>query len=73
MKQSPPLKGKRVRGYRIHFFRGSGYHPPSSTTPLMWREGPPETEWQQVINDPTIQHAWMIQSGRKMRQFQQGG
>lgn len=70
MRQASSSKGKRVRGYRIHIFRGSDYHPPSYTTPTMWREGPPVAEWQQVLNDPTIRHAWMIQSGRKMREFQ---
>jgi hypothetical protein len=62
--------GKRVRGYAIHVFRGAGYHPPSYTTPLLWKETPPVQEWQSVINDPTIQQAWMIESGRKMKEFQ---
>jgi hypothetical protein len=61
---------RRVRGYRIHDFRGAPYHPPSFTTPFMWRASPPEAEWRRVIDDPTTQHAWIIQSGRKMRQFQ---
>jgi hypothetical protein len=62
-------KGRRVRGYRIHVFRGTG-HPPSYTTPLMWRESVPLDEWQCIIADPTTQHAWIIQSGRKMHQFE---
>jgi hypothetical protein len=62
-------KGRRVRGYRIHVFRGTG-HPPSYTTPLMWRERVPLEEWQRIIADPTTQHAWIIQSGRKMRAFE---
>jgi hypothetical protein len=59
-----------MRGYRIHVFRGAGHHPPSYTTPLIWRESAPLTEWQRIIADPTTMHAWIIQSGRKMRQFQ---
>ena len=66
----PSLHTRRVRGYRIHVFRGAQYHPPSLTTPFMWREQPPLAEWEQVIRDPATQHAWIIQSGRKMRQFQ---
>jgi hypothetical protein len=62
-------KGRRVRGYRIHVFRGTG-QPPSYTTPHMWRESVPLDEWQRIIADPTTQHAWIIQSGRKMRQFE---
>lgn len=61
---------KRVRGYRIHVFRGAGYQPPSLTTPLMWRESPPLEEWQRAITDPATRQAWIIQSGRKMKQFQ---
>lgn len=70
MKHSPQPKGKRVRGYRIHIFRGTGYQPPSFTSPLMWRESPPIDEWQQVTNNPSTQQAWIIRSGRKMKQFQ---
>lgn len=62
-------KGRRVRGYRIHIWRGAQYHPPSLTTPLMWHESPPLYEWQRVIADPTTTKAWMIQTGRKMKQF----
>jgi hypothetical protein len=62
-------KGRRVRGYRIHVFRGAG-QPPSYTTPLMWCEGVPLDEWQRIIADPSTQHAWIIQSGRKMRQYE---
>ncbi|HEY6411602.1 MAG TPA: hypothetical protein VIY29_29440 [Ktedonobacteraceae bacterium] len=70
MRQAIHAQGKRVRGYRIHIWRGSQCQPPSMTTPLMWREGPPVDEWQRVINDPTTQRAWIIQSGRTMQQFQ---
>ena len=66
----PSTNTRRVRGYRIHVFRGAQYHPPSHTTPFMWCEQPPLAEWEQVIRDPTTQQAWIIQSGRKMRQFQ---
>ena len=62
--------GRRVRGYRIHVFRGSGFHPCSYTTPLMWRESVPLAEWQAIIADPSTQHAWIIQSGRKMAAYQ---
>ena len=62
--------GRRVRGYRIHVFRGSGFHPCSYTTPLMWRESVPLAEWHAIIADPSTQHAWIIQSGRKMRAYQ---
>ncbi len=62
--------GRRVRGYRIHVFRGAGYQPLSYTTPLLWRERVPLDEWQHIIADPTTQHAWIIQSGRKMRAFE---
>jgi hypothetical protein len=61
---------RRVRGYRIHVFRGHPYQPPSFTTPFMWREGPPLAEWEHVIADSATQQAWIIQSGRKMKQFQ---
>jgi hypothetical protein len=64
------ITGRRVRGYRIHIFRGAREEPPSITTPLMWREDPPLDEWQHTINDPSTQQAWMIRSGRKMKQFQ---
>jgi hypothetical protein len=62
-------KGRRVRGYRIHVFRGTG-HPPSYTTPIMWRESVPLEEWQRILADPTTMHAWIIQSGRKMRRYE---
>jgi hypothetical protein len=62
--------GGRVRGYRIHVFRGAGHHPPSYTTPLMWCEQVPLSEWQRILADPSTQHAWIIQSGRKMREFE---
>ncbi len=65
-----PLLSKRVRGYRIHVYRGAGQQPPSFTTPLLWRESVPLAEWQRIIADPTTQHAWIIQSGRKMRAFE---
>lgn len=61
---------RRVRGYRIHVFLGAGYQPPSYTTPILWRETPPTREWQQLINDPATQQAWILQSGRKLKQFQ---
>jgi len=61
---------KRVRGYRIHIFRGAAYQPPSFTTPTIWRKSPPVSEWQRVIDDPATLQAWMIQSGRKMQHFQ---
>lgn len=64
-----PKKGRRIRGYRIHVFRGAGYQPPSYTTPLMWRERVPLAEWQRVLDDPATQQAWIIQSGRNMPQF----
>ena len=69
MRQST-TKPKRVRGYQIHVFRGAQYQPASFTTPLMWRERVPLAEWEQVISDPATQQAWIIQSGRKMREFQ---
>lgn len=62
-------KGRRVRGYRIHVFRRTG-QPPSYTTPLVWHEQVPLDEWQRIIADSTTQHAWIIQSGRKMHEFQ---
>ena len=68
--QSFRNKGRRCRGYCIHIWRGAQYHPPSITTPLMWCERPPLEEWQRVIADPTTAKAWMIQSGRRMKQFQ---
>jgi hypothetical protein len=43
---------KRVRGYRIHIYRGAGYQPPSITTPLIWRKQPPIDEWQRTIDHP---------------------
>jgi hypothetical protein len=64
------LKPRRVQGYRIHVFRGAGYQPPSYTTPVLWREVPPAREWQQVINDPATQQAWLVRRGRKLKQFQ---
>ena len=71
MRQSPPTKpGKRVRGYRIHIFRGAGYQPPSFTMPTIWAEQPPLETWQRVIADPATQSAYIIRSGRKMQQFQ---
>ena len=66
---SPLKKGTRLRGYRIHVYRGAGHQPPSYTTPLMWRERVPLDEWQRILDDPTTMQAWIIQSGRKMRQF----
>jgi len=63
-------KTRRVQGYRIHIFHGVAYQPPSFTTPIMWRESPPITEWQRVITDPATAQAHMIRSERKMRQFQ---
>jgi hypothetical protein len=36
----------------------------------MWCEKPPVEQWQRVIHDPTTQQAWMIQSGKRMKQFQ---
>ena len=62
--------GRRVRGYRIHVFRGAGHQPPSYTTPLLWRESVPLDERQRTIADPTTRHAWIIQSGRKMRAYE---
>jgi hypothetical protein len=37
---------------------------------MLWRESPPIEEWHRVITDPTTRQAWIMQSGRKMRQFQ---
>jgi hypothetical protein len=68
MRQS--AQPKRVRGYRIHIFRGATYQPPSFTTPTMWRDSPPMTEWQRVIDDPATLQAWMLRSGRKMPHVQ---
>ena len=68
MKQS--TQPKRVRGYRIHIFRGAGQQPPSLTTSIMWRESPQVSEWQRVMNDPATRQSWMIRSGRKMKYFQ---
>ena len=68
--RSSATKSRHVRGYRIHVFRGVGYEPPSYTTPTMWRESPPIEEWHRVITDPSTRQAWIMQSGRKMRQFQ---
>jgi hypothetical protein len=61
---------KRVRGYRIYIYRGARYQPSSNTTPLIWREQPPIEEWQRTIDHPATQQAWMMQSGRRMKQFQ---
>lgn len=61
---------RRVRGYRIHIYRGSGYHPPSLTMPTIWAEQPPLQTWQEVIADPATQSAYIVRSGRKMREFQ---
>jgi hypothetical protein len=61
---------RRVRGYRIHIFRGAASHPPSFTTQTIWRDQPPVAEWQRVIADPATQQAYMLQSGRKLKQFQ---
>jgi hypothetical protein len=69
-RSSQRLTSKRLRGYRIHVFRGASSQPPSYTTPLLWRESVPLEEWQAVIADPRTQHAWIIRSGRKMRQFE---
>ena len=69
-RSAPRLTSRRVRGYRIHAYRGADSHPPSYTTPLMWCESVPLTEWQAVIADPRTQHAWIVQSGRKMRAYQ---
>jgi hypothetical protein len=63
-------KGRRVRGYRIHIFRGAGHHPPSLTMPTIWAEQPPLQKWRDVIADPATQSAYIIRSGRKMREFQ---
>lgn len=70
MKRSPQAKGRPLRGYRIHVFRGAAFAPPSYTTPTMWREQVPLAEWQRIIDDPSTWSAWIIQSGRKMKQFQ---
>lgn len=70
MTQFPQPKGRKVRGYRIHVFRGAGYEPPSYTTPHVWRETPPVQEWERIIADPATRSAWIVQSGRKMRRFQ---
>jgi len=67
---SPRRETRRVRGYRIHVYRGASSQPPSYTTPLLWRESVPLEEWQSVIADASTQHAWIVQSGRKMRQFE---
>lgn len=67
---SQAKRGTRVRGYRIHVWRGAAYTPASYTTPTMWRESVPLAEWQRVITDPSTQQAWIIESGRKMKQFQ---
>lgn len=63
-------KGRHIRGYRIHVFRGAAYHPPSLTTPTIWAERPPLQKWQEVIADPATQSAYIVRSGRKMREFQ---
>lgn len=70
MKQSSQTKGRLLRGFRIHVFRGAAYQPPSYTTQTMWREQVPLAEWQRVIDDPSTYSAWIIRSGRKMRNFQ---
>ena len=72
-KHAPPPKGKRVRGFRIHVWRGAQHQPPSMTTPLMWRESPPIDDFQRVIDNPSTQQAWILQSGRKVKHFQRGG
>jgi len=65
MRQS--VQSKRVRGYRIHMYRGELYQPPSITTPLLWREQPPS----RIDNErSTIQQAWIMQSGRTMKRYQ---
>jgi len=69
MKQSTP-KPRRLRGFRIHIFRGARHQPPSVTTPTLWREQPPVVEWERIINDPATRAAYMIRSGRKMKHFQ---
>ncbi len=66
----PTAQTRRLRGYRIHVFRGAHYHPSSFTTGTIWAEKPPVEQWQRVIDDPATQSAWMIQSGRRMKQFQ---
>jgi hypothetical protein len=70
MKHTLKPKPRRVWGYCIHVFRGVGYQPPSSTTPVLWRDLPPARQWQQVIDDPATQQAWMVRSGRELAQFQ---
>mgnify|MGYP001438361766 CR=1 FL=1 len=70
MKPSSRLTVPRYRGYRIHVYRGAAYSPSSYTTSTMWRVSPPLEEWQRVISDPSTQTATMIESGRKMKQFQ---
>ena len=68
--QSMRKQGKRVRGFRIHVFRGAGHQPVSFTTPTMWGEQPPLQKWQEVIADPATRSAYILRSGRKMREFQ---
>ena len=65
-----PARPRRVRGYRIHIFRGAASHPPSITTLLMWRESVPVAEWQRIISDPSTMQAYIIRSGRKMQAYQ---
>jgi hypothetical protein len=69
MKPSLPHP-RRLRGYRIHIFRGACHQTASVTTPTMWREQPPVVEWERVINDPATRAAYMLRSGRKMKHFQ---
>jgi hypothetical protein len=64
------LKPRRIQGYRIHVFRRVGYQPSSYTTPVLWSELLPARQWQQVIDDPATQQAWLVRSGRKLKQFQ---
>ena len=70
MKHLADARPRRVRGYRIHIFRGATSQPPSLTTPTMWRENPPVAEWQRIISDPSTMQAYIIRSGRKLKQFQ---
>ena len=70
MKHPVDPRPRRVRGYRIHVFRGAAYQPPSLTTPTMWRATPPVAEWQRIISDPSTMRAYIIRSGRKLKQFQ---
>jgi hypothetical protein len=70
MKRSSQAKERLFRGFRIHVFRGIGHQPVSFTTPTIWSEQPPLQKWQEVISDPATRSAYIIRSGRKMREFQ---